>query len=90
MWRTLFYPPRGLEYNDEHYMETINLTKIIKTGTSLCAVIPVNILKALNWQRGDVLVFTNFTDDSLTLKRVSDKELRELKEIRDVMTRDLV
>lgn len=65
------------------------MTKIIKTGSSLCVVLPVNILKPLNWQRGDILFFTEMRDDVITLKRLTDLEMKRLKEIHDVVHNDL-
>lgn len=49
-------------------------------GTSKGVVVPVQILRALNWQRGDLLVISPLTADSIMVRRVTDKEVRELKQ----------
>lgn len=60
-------------------METVYLTKVIKIGDSHGVIIPVSILRAYNWQRGDILVFGFVAPEQLFLKRISDKELRQIK-----------
>lgn len=62
---------RGWEYNDNHYMQNIVVSKIIKTGTSCCIVIPKNILRALNLERGDQVIFGIAADDVLMIKKVT-------------------
>lgn len=60
-------------------MEYIHTSKIIKTGTSLCVVIPKNILNALKLERGDQVVFGVYVDDTLIIKKIPDKELRNFQ-----------
>lgn len=60
-------------------MESVYLTKVIKIGDSHGVVIPVEILRAYHWQRGDVLIFGFVAAEQLFLKRVSDIELRKIK-----------
>jgi len=60
-------------------MQTIFLTKLTKQGTSLGVIIPVNILNALHWERGDILVFGFSGVDQIFLKRITDLELEKLK-----------
>ena len=60
-------------------METIKLTRVIKTGTSLCVVIPKNILHALNIQRGDNVVLRAVSEDTIILHKISDEEILKLK-----------
>lgn len=60
-------------------MELIQTTKIIKTGTSLCVVVPKNILKALKWERGDQIVFGIYNDDAIILRKISQSDLLKLK-----------
>lgn len=68
----------SLYYNYNNTMETLKITKIVKVGTSLAVVLPVSILKALEWQRGDTLLFAFLSDDSLTIRRLSDSQIRRL------------
>lgn len=70
---------RVLEYNDYHYMEYIRTTKIIKTGTSLCVVVPKEILTATNMKRGDQISFWVYDEDTIVLRRVSQVDLINLK-----------
>ncbi len=62
-------------------MENIYTTKIIKIGTSKGVVIPLDILNALNWQRGDSVIFTLAADDHLIIKKLNDETLRRLKNL---------
>jgi len=68
-----------LQYNDYNDMETIKLTRVIKTGTSLCVVIPKNILHALHIQRGDNVVLRAVSEDTIILHKISDEEILKLK-----------
>lgn len=60
-------------------MEYIRTTKIIKTGTSLCVVIPKEILTALNFERGDQVSFFTYDLDTIIIRRVSQIDLENLK-----------
>lgn len=57
-------------------MNYIRTTKVTRVGTSLAIVIPVDILRALKIQRGDQLVFGVYDDDTLIIKKLPDRELR--------------
>lgn len=60
-------------------MEYIQTSKLIKTGNSLCIVIPKNILKALQMERGDQVVFGILPDGSLMIKKVFFTNYLDLK-----------
>jgi len=60
-------------------MERIITTRIIKTGTSLCCVIPKNILKALKLERGDTVVFGIIDEQTLAIRKLSMSDLRNIK-----------
>lgn len=60
-------------------MEPFLISKITKVGTSLGIVLPVNVLRAYKWQRGDFIIFGFSDDEQLILKRPTEIELRELK-----------
>lgn len=60
-------------------MEPFYTTKIMQVGTSKGITIPVAIMNALEWKRGDRILFTFANHDTLILKRIDDKTLRLLK-----------
>lgn len=63
-------------------MDNVFLTKLTIVGTSQCVVIPRPILRALRWQRGDSLIITPQEGDSINVRRLTDKEVFELKQIK--------
>lgn len=69
----------GVRYNDNHYMEFLRTTKVIKTGTSLCVVIPKPILKALGIERGDQIAFGVYADNTIMLRKLSPEDLSMIK-----------
>lgn len=77
---TFFDRGRVYPYNDYNDMENIKITKIIKTGTSLCVVIPKSIRHALNFERGDQVVFGILDDQSLVIRKLSYEDLIKLKQ----------
>lgn len=70
---------RGLYCNDSNYMENIILTKVTRTGNSLTIVIPKNVCTALNIQRGDQMSFGVYSDDVICIKKLTQRELQNLK-----------
>lgn len=60
-------------------MEYLTITKIIKTGNSLCVVIPKKILIALKIERGDQVVFGIYDKDTLAIRKISRDDLQKLK-----------
>jgi antitoxin component of MazEF toxin-antitoxin module len=60
-------------------MEYIRTTKIIKTGTSLCVVIPKNILTALKFQRGDQVAFYVYDNETIVMRKIKEVDLLNLK-----------
>jgi antitoxin component of MazEF toxin-antitoxin module len=61
-------------------MESIHITKLVRVGDSLGVITPKTILKAYNWKRGDILVFTFINNDTLAIRRLTDVEIRAIKE----------
>jgi len=57
-------------------MEYIRTSKITRVGTSLAIVIPVEILRALKLLRGDQVMFGVYDEDTIIIKKIPDKELR--------------
>ena len=71
---------RELRYTDDTYMERIYMTKVQKVGTSKGITLPPDILRAYGWERGDLLVFVTTTPEYLAIRRLTDKEIRAIKE----------
>lgn len=69
----------GVEYTYYTYMESIYITRVVTVGTSQGIVIPAPILRGMKWERGDRLVFGFARDNQIILRKLSDKEIRELK-----------
>ncbi len=67
---------RGCSYNDNNDMEYIRTTKVIKTGSSLCVVIPKTILDALKIERGDQVVFGIADENSLVIHKLTPEDLK--------------
>lgn len=61
-------------------METVRITKVIRTGNSLCIVIPKEILVALNLLRGDQVVFGIYDENSLVIRKLQNRELLAFKQ----------
>lgn len=60
-------------------MIVLQTAKVIKNGTSLAIVIPVNILRELKINRGDTLAFAVAEGDIIMLRKVTDIEKLQLK-----------
>jgi len=60
-------------------IQSVFITKLQRNGNSLSIVIPREILKAFRWERGDMLIFGFAGVEQLFIKRITDKELQELK-----------
>lgn len=60
-------------------MEKLIITSIIKTGNSLCVVLPKNILHALKLERGDQVVFGIYDENSLVIRKLSNADLLKIK-----------
>ena len=60
-------------------MEYIRTTKVIKTGTSLCVVIPKAILTALKIERGDQVAFGIYDADTIVVRKLSESDLFKIK-----------
>lgn len=58
------------DYNDYTYMEPLKITKIVKVGTSLGVVLPINYLEATGLKRGDQVYVTVDLDDQIRLTKV--------------------
>lgn len=63
-------------------MQSYNITKIIKIGSSLGVVIPKNILNALTLERGDQVVFGAGEYDTLIIRKITDEKLLPVKIIK--------
>ena len=55
-------------------MEILKIRKIQTVGTSLCVVLPADILRALKWERGDTLIFKVAQNDVVVLRKMKPEE----------------
>lgn len=60
-------------------MNDIILTKVIKVGNSCAVVIPRDIRVALDIQRGDQVSFGVYSEDVICIRKISQRELQNLK-----------
>ena len=60
-------------------MENLQITKMMRVGTSLAIVIPVNILRALKIERGDQMAFGVYADDVICIRKIQQEELLKIK-----------
>lgn len=61
-------------------METVRITKVIKTGNSLGVVIPKELLTALNLLRGDQVLFGIYNQNSIVIRKLEADELLAIKQ----------
>ena len=57
-------------------MDKVYTARIMRVGSSLGLIIPKPLLKQLNIERGDTMVFGAFSDGVFAFRRVGDQELR--------------
>ncbi len=81
LWITFLVAGGVLDYNDYNAMEYIHTSKIIKTGTSLCIVIPKAYLVAMDLQRGDQMVLTVPNGKGIFLQKLTPSLVLELKHV---------
>lgn len=79
MWITFLQGGRGIEYHYSNDMEKVIITKIIKTGNSLCIVIPSSILSAVGFKRGDQVVFGIIREDTIAIRKVTQQDILQIK-----------
>ncbi len=60
-------------------MNSLFSTKIIQIGTSKGLVIPVEILRALQLDRGDLMVFAVYSEGQFICRKLSPVEIENLK-----------
>lgn len=60
-------------------MENLYITKLVKCGSSLGIIIPKQILRAVEMQRGDTIIFGKFEKGSFRVTQIYDAEVRALK-----------
>lgn len=60
-------------------MQDLRTTKVIKTGTSLCVVIPKEILRAINLERGDQVAFGFIDADTIAIRKITRGQIELLK-----------
>lgn len=60
-------------------MQNIEFTRLIRIGDSKGVVIPIEILRDLQWERGDYIVFAVGKSDVLCARKMSDSEIKNIK-----------
>lgn len=60
-------------------MENLIITKVMRVGTSLAVVIPVNILRALKIERGDQMAFGVYVEDVICIRKIQQEDLLKIK-----------
>lgn len=79
LWITFFAAAGVVCYYNNNNMQTRIFGKIIKVGSSLAVVIPVDILNGMKIYRGDYVSFAVFADNQILLKKISAEKIQELK-----------
>lgn len=60
-------------------MENLFITKIVPHGTSLGIIIPIELLRGLELQRGDSLVLTPLANGMFQCAHLTNEKIKELK-----------
>lgn len=60
-------------------MENLYIKKIVRHGTSLGIVIPIELLRALGLQRGDSVVVAPVSPGQFLVSLLNDEKIKELK-----------
>lgn len=79
LWTKNIDAGRILQYHYHNYMINMQITKVVRVGTSLAVVIPVNILRGLFIERGDQVVFSIAAGDVLCMRKITDAEKLQIK-----------
>ena len=73
-------------------MENLYITKVSRFGNSLGVIIPIELLRGLEIQRGDSLVFTPISSGRFMAAHLDSEKIKELKQylnnISDVILHD--
>ena len=69
----------GRAYTNDYNMENIKVGKVIKVGSSLAVVVPAQLARAMNLERGDQIVYAIFSANQFVVRRLTDEELRAMK-----------
>lgn len=60
-------------------MEKLYLTKLMRFGTGHCFIMPQELKRALEIERGDYVTMAAYDEGVVLIKKVTDAELRALK-----------
>jgi len=60
-------------------MPSKDIQRIIKVGNSLAITVPASVARALNFQRGDRVVLSCVEEGTITVRKVNDKDLHNLR-----------
>jgi antitoxin component of MazEF toxin-antitoxin module len=79
LWITRLDVGGDTDYTYYNYMINLQTTKIVRVGTSLAVVIPINILRDLGIERGDHVAFAVAEGDVICMRKITDAEKLEIK-----------
>ncbi len=77
LWITFIDSGGVCAYDDCNDMEYIRTTKIIKTGSSLCIVVPKEFLVFLGLQRGDQVVLRVANNNAFFVQKIPQEMLAQ-------------
>lgn len=60
-------------------MEILKITSVIKVGGSVAVIIPADIARQMEIQKGDQLICVVYVSGTIGLKKLSDAEKLQLK-----------
>jgi antitoxin component of MazEF toxin-antitoxin module len=69
----------GCRYYNGYNMEVIRIGKIIKIGNSLAVVLPKNVAQELKFERGDLVTYAVYGENSIVIKKVTTEEIKQMK-----------
>lgn len=69
-------------------MPNVRLQRVIKVGTSLAVVLPIDACRALNIKRGDPVSFGIFEENTIVIRRLTDADIKVLRPQQVIYGRD--
>jgi antitoxin component of MazEF toxin-antitoxin module len=60
-------------------MQNLYTSKVVRIGTAIGVIIPVDICRALDIQRGDLIAYAVYQDGQFICRKLSPIEMENLK-----------
>lgn len=60
-------------------MPSKDIQRVIKVGNSLAITIPAHVARSLNFQRGDRVVYSCVEEETISFRKVNDKDVHDLR-----------